>query len=326
MIHDLLLSYLSEKGSGKFDDLRDTWDWLGERDNDPAHRAWIVASDLSALGHIEISWAEDGPSTWCAAPPIVTMLPRSGGHALITGARTRKLYEPARDGVQGRPAVDSRGALLEVADELNLYVAELRGGYGLTTALVACETHRDAERLANGLGITYTYSVASQLSSLLPPLSAYEKLWDSGELPLGFEAEYFDTRTLDWIDASSTEQLGLYRARTWERYIHVLHGPSEGQWRRANREHAIFEVLRWEVQDVISYDHTTNQLTVPWHVGLPVLPNRAAVLSSGKLPEYKTSVKPAVGEVALAAYANVEFEVAEKISSSLNQNLLNIKT
>lgn len=320
MIHDLLLAYLSEKGRGTWGELRDTWDWLGP-DRDPADKAWIAAQDLSALGHIEVSWADDG-ITWCAAPPVVTMLPRSGGRALVTGARTRELYEPARDGVGGRPAVNSRGKLLEVAEQLELWVDELPGVSGPTTALVACETHHDAERLATELGITYTYSVASQLAALLPALSDYERLWESGKLPLGFDAERFDTRLLKWVPAISTADIGLYRARTWERVVHVLHGPVEDQWRRVSRQHAIFELLRWSDVTVMFYDDSTHELVVPWHVGLPVLQNRAAVLSSGCLARFKIWKKPDGGELVAAAYPNVDADVAEKIATSLKQELI----
>ena len=69
-----------------------------------------------------------------------------------------------------------------------------------TTLMVAVESHHDADALAERIGVRYTYSVAYQLASVLPPLSEYTKLWSKGELPRGFDAERFDIERLRWVD------------------------------------------------------------------------------------------------------------------------------
>ena len=86
---DLFLTFLSEKGQGRWDELKDAWSWLAGAAGEPDAQAWIAARDLEALGHIEVGW-EQGMA-WCAAPPLLTMIPRSGGRVFLTGARTRQL-------------------------------------------------------------------------------------------------------------------------------------------------------------------------------------------------------------------------------------------
>src|SRR5436309_2993325 len=86
-----LLLYVSEKGSGTWRDFKLACEWLRSREEDPPEAPPIAARILSALGHAEFEWGEE--ITWCAGPPVITMLPRSGGRALLAGARTRYLLK-----------------------------------------------------------------------------------------------------------------------------------------------------------------------------------------------------------------------------------------
>lgn len=315
MIHDKLLAYLSEKGRGTWAELRDAWDWLAPAD-DPALRASIVAQELSALGHIEVSWKPKGIE-WCAAPPVITMLPRSGGRSLVTGGRTRYLYARSGEGAAGESGQRS-GALVDAVNELELWLDPFRHARAPTTLMVAVESHRDAEALAERLGIRFNYSVAYQLALVLPPLSQYAKLWPRGELPRGFDVERFDPHRLHWSPTDDPTPHGLYRAKTFSEYVHVLHGPVG--WLSVSRDHAVYEVLRWAENPVIRYDSRTLELAVPYHAPLPGLHARAAVLSSGMLPDaehWKEGNRPIYCRV----YANVDPTVARLIASSLSQDL-----
>ena len=307
MSHDRLLTYLSELGHGTWDQLRDAWHWLLGETRDPADKAWIVAQDLSALGHLEMSWGDK--ATWCAAPPVLTMIPRSGGRALLTGARTRTLYEPGAG--SGAAAA---GRLFEAADNLGLYVDEWSAAAGPTTAMIACESAGDAERLADALGIAYTYSVADQLAGMLPPLDAYARLWRPGELPRGFDAERFDFDELAWYPTETTAESGLYRCRTWQTHVHAINSPMG--WRRVPREIGIYEVLRWERRRVLSYDADTLDLKVPVHARLPILHARAAIMCSGRLPRFMREDGSPV-----LVYVNVSANVAAGIAAALAQEL-----
>jgi hypothetical protein len=315
MIHDRLLGYLSEKGRGSWSELRDAWDWLAP-DHDRATSTSVVVHELSSLGHIEVSWNPDGIE-WCAAPPVITMIPRSGGRALLTGGRTRFLYEPATS-LRGKGRQHA-GALVDAVNDLNLWLDPFRQARGPTTLMVACESDRDAQELAYRLGIRFNYSVARQLAAILPPLPQYAKLWTHGELPRGFDFERFDVNRLRWLPADDSAPDGLYRAQTFSEHAHALHTPLG--WLRVTRDHAVYEVLRWEERAVLRYNVGTLELSVPFFAPLPGLHARAAVLSSGMLPETRERRAVSGRTILSRVYQNVDKEVAEQIASSLSQKL-----
>lgn len=294
--YDTLLRFLSERARGSWGELKEAFDWIWGPTEDPAERAWIAARDLAALGHIEIAWDEG--ASWCAAPPLITMLPRSGGRAFITGARTKYLAEQ----------LDS------VAEERDLWIDRCGSQRGPTTFLVACHRHQDAEGLAADLEIGYTYSVAEQLSALFPGLDRYMAMFpEGGELPAGFEAERFDPLTLRWEPTGDTGHRGLYRTRTFHGQVFALLDATS-RWRRVVREFAAYEVLRWEGRSVLSYSAPRAQLRVPVGAPLPALHARAVCICDGRLPRFERRN----GEDVLV-YDNVPPKVVERIASSLNQ-------
>jgi hypothetical protein len=307
MRFDRLLTYLSELGQGDWDELREAWRWIAGDSDDPADKAWIAAQDLSSLGHVEVAWGDE--VTWCAAPPVLTMIPRSGGRALLTGGRTRALYDPLHEG-------GPTGRLVEAVDELNLVIDEWPAPKGPTTVMVACESALDAQNLASALGIEYTFSVADQLAGVLPRLESYERFWEVGELPRGFDAERFDPQHIRWQPTEDAQPLGLYRCRTWQRHVHALHGPVG--WFRVPRELAVYEVLRWSEHTVIGYDSTSMELKVPVGARLPVLHNRTATLCSGRLARFVRE-----DGKGLLIYDNVSRVIADLIALSLGQRLEN---
>lgn len=307
MRHDMLLAYLSEKGEGDWDDLRNAWRWLTGETRDPADQAWVVAQDLSALGHIEVAWGEK--IQWCAAPPVLTMVPMSGGRALLTGGRTRHLYDPT-----GPRSERSSGTLMAAAEDLDLWVDEWRAADGPTTAMVACKSASDAETLAERLEVTFSHSVADQLSRMLPSLAAYQRHWSLGELPRGFDAEMFDVDTVRWVPAHDASSNGLYRCRTWQTYVHALRGPTG--WYRLPREQGIYEVLRWKERRVIEYNHESYELVLPVAARFPVLYARAAILCSGRLPRFFRR-----GGEPWLAHPNVTPDVARRVATALGQRM-----
>jgi hypothetical protein len=331
--YDFLLAFLSEKGEGSWQELKDTWAWIVGPADDPSGRAWIIARDLEALGHIEVAWNRG--LRWCAAPPLLTMIPRSGGRVFVTGARTRHLVDQ----------------LQQAAELRDLWIDECALQRGPTSIYVACQSHLDAEALAADLGVGYTYQVAEQISGLLPPLATYSRLSDERELPRGLELEVFDTHQLEWKETDRRDTPGLYRCRTYEGHLHGLLGAT-GKWQRTIKEIGVYEVLRWEERSVLVYSEEGETLTVPAEASLPALHGRAATLCSGRLPKYAQSkvqqtraqqarmrsaqaprtrrgsaarrpqlpTKVPTGRGTLT-YANVPLAIAEKIASSLSQTL-----
>ncbi len=269
-----------------------------------------------------MAWGET--VRWCAAAPIVTMLPRSGGRAFVTGARTRHVFTPGtelRDGAEDRRTTlrrgPSTGRLVEACERLDLWLDECEAADGPLTLLIACESHTDAEQLARELGIAYAYNVAEQIAGVLPPLEASAAHFRPGALPRGFEAEYFDVETVAWRPTATFDQRGLYRCRTYEGHVHAL---LDGAftWRRAVREFAVYEVLRWEHRPVITYSAADFELRVPAEAALPALHARAATLCSGRLP---VRLRDRDTGAYTLSFRNVPPGIAEQIASSLGQRL-----
>ena len=311
--YDLLLEWASEKGSGDWEALRAAWTWIQSveqvlRPDDPAGKAWIAGADLAALGHLEMAWG--GAAAWAVAPPVITMLPNSGGRALLTGARTRALYRP------GTLEREQTGAVAEIAETLDVWIDDVSMRTGPTSVLIACGKPEDAQRLADHCGIAFSYSVSDQLSAMLPALAACLPLWPPGALPQGFPVERFDPRELAWREYPGDEprEAGLYRARTYSQHVHVLVTPTLAHL-AAPREEAVFEVLRWSSLTVIEFDEASHELWVPVHCRLPLLHQRAAVLCSGRLPQFQRRQHDGL------RYVNVRPRVAERIANSLRQNL-----
>jgi hypothetical protein len=263
------------------------------------------------------------------------MIPRSGGRAFVTGARTRHFLASLRD------AAEARGVWI---DECGLQ-------HGPTSHYLACSSSSDVEELAAEVGASYTYQVAEQIAGLLPPLDSYSRLTDERELPRGLELEMFDTDTLTWLETEQRQRPGLYRCRTYEGHLHGLLDPLS-HWHRVIKEVGVYEVLRWEAKPVLVYNDADEELQVPADAALPALHARAATLCSGRLPRYsrppnaRTSA-PArsrssrstlhrlpsrgagKGRLAYAAsdrlgtlkYPNVPRAIAEKVAASLAQEL-----
>lgn len=291
--YDRLLEFVSEKGHGSWREFKDAFDFIFRASEDPAHKAWIKARDLSALGHLEIRWGED--TAWCATPPVLTMLPRSGGRGFITGARTRHFASLLRQEI----------------NERDLYLHDdLSGLKGPTPLLVAFNDSHEAEALAASLGIDYTYSVAEELAGMLSPLSTLIDLCNPRDLPIGFENEYLDPDVLHWVPTEKDSEPGLYRCKTYGRNEYRLHlgGTS---WRDVDPEIGTYEVLRWAGRCVLDYDDATWELTAPVRAPLPLLQDRAATLCSGQLARFDR------GDL---VYQNVPPRVVAAIRESLCQD------
>jgi hypothetical protein len=299
--YDLLLSWVSERGEGTWAEFKSVFDWLFGTSEDPAARAWIAARDLAALGHIDISWGTQ--MRWSAAPPVVTMLPRSGGRALITGSRTRWL----------------RSRLGQLANELDLYINEVAQKRAPSSLMLCCSSHEDAEAVAAALGIAYTYSVSEQLAAMLPPLNAWLEVSEPRALTLGFEAERLNVSDLFWYYVDDTDQPGLYRCRTFSGHEYALRDPLGG-WRQVVREIGVYEVLRWEQKtNELRYDESTGALRMAADAALPPLHGRAATLASGRLPDRWRK-----DNYEWLRHWNVPRTVAERIAESLGQRLVDI--
>src|SRR5215211_5024343 len=174
MTHDLLLEWMSERVQGSWSQLRSAHSWLFAAER----TGWrptpgFTARMLATLGHIEIDWAA---SRWAAAPPVLTILPSAGAHALLTGGRTRTLLDRLT------AALDDSQRLFRITHEQRL---------APSTIFIACQDERDIEDLARQLDVRYEYSVSDRLSQLLPDLDAYLQVARATPAARGYGVERF---------------------------------------------------------------------------------------------------------------------------------------
>jgi hypothetical protein len=297
MNNDLLLEWASERGSGSWQQFRDAQEWILNAESGDSWRPTpgFSARLLSTLGHIEVDWRG---AKWAVAPPLLTLLPAAGAHALLTGARTRALMERLR----------------EVSDVPSLYVSPLRQRMAPTALLIACEDETNIEALAGALGIDYEYSVSERLSHLLPELDSYLGLAVSMPAASGYGVTRLDVGDLSWIDVESDRSPGLYCYDAYGRPIYRLVVGSEeiydvdlamGVWAALSRWGE--NRLRYR-EDVVN-----GTLVVPLGAPLPTLHARTAALCSGLAPSRVG------GEL---WYRNVPYATAGRIARSLDQTLV----
>jgi hypothetical protein len=296
---DLLLEWASERAEGSWQQLRDAHEWIATA-YPPSSASWrptpgMTARRLTTLGHIEIDWQH---GHWAVAPPLLTILPSAGAHALLTGARTRTLVAQLTDAT---------------ADEPSLFVTYCPQRYAPTAILIACEDETNIESLAELLDIGYEFSVSDRLSALLPPLDSYLALASTTPAPSGYGVAQLDLHTLRWHDAESDRDPGLYRYDHYGRPTYRL--ITEQQTYDVDWAIGAWAALsRWG-ENKLQYreDAVNGTLLAPVGAPLPTLHARAAALCSGLAP----------GRISGADwYRNVPRHVAERIARSLDQTLV----
>jgi hypothetical protein len=320
-VHDRVLQWISEKGSGTLDEFKEAWDWLNQttdRDwfRDGARKAWMEISDLAALGHIEISWEDK--KEWAVAPPVLTMLPNSGCRALLAGARNLALVDPEAlaegTGESMLNAVIREGDFDAYAECLPQY----RGsGKGPSAIVVAADSPNEIRRLAEATGIGFSYSVSGELAAMFPSLSSYADMWQARPLPQGHSVEVFDADTIRWISCYDTEDLepGLYAVKlSWD-IVHILQ-IAPGISLDVSKEHGVYRRLSWEGRNVLEYSESARELWLPTRAPLPPMQAKAATLSSGMLPKYEKRHMDGI------VYVNITADLAERIALSLEQELI----
>lgn len=296
---DLLLTWASECGSGTWQQFRDAHQWIsaaypGPGDWEPS--AGYAARTLTTLAHLEIDWQN---GRWAAAPPVLTLLPSAGAHALLTGARTRTLTDHLRSVTDDDPA---------------LFVAECPQRHAPTALLIACEDETSIEMLAAELDVGYEFSVSERLSEMLPTLDSYLALARAMPAPSGYGVSRLQLSTLTWLDADSDRDPCLYRYDAFGRpRYRLVVGDAEvydvdlavGVWAALSR---------WGENRLIYTDDPVNgTLNVPTEAPLPTLHARSAALCSGLAPGRRDG---------FLAYRNVPRPVAERIARSLDQTLV----
>jgi hypothetical protein len=302
MNYDLLAEWVSEQGSGSLLSFRQAHDWLlsSAHGNDQTVTANHTAGTMAVLAHIEIDWVR---SRWCAAPPVLTILPFAGGRSLLTGARTRALL----------------GALDEETSEIatmNVMSAPYAQPQAPSAIYLVSESESDIEQLAIRLGISYEFSVADRLSRLLPSLTSNGTASPGGPLARGFQVDKLRVDGLEWLAVESVETPGLYRYNLYGRpdfrYVDLA-----GRSFAVDKATGTYLELSRNRHRVLAFreDGVNGTLIVPVRAPLPTLQARAAALCSGLAPTYDR-------RTLAMHFVNVPSSIAERIASSLEQTPL----
>jgi hypothetical protein len=298
--HELLLEWVSERGSGSWELFKDAHAWLfgaaaTEGDKMPPSRTMQA---LLMLGHLEMDWSARG---WAAAPPVLTLLPSAGARALLTGSRTRALVRALEQEALDDAAIDAITARYPQEAAPDAF-------------FIGASDERDIERLAAELGVAYEFSVSERLSQLLPSLDSYLACATEASPPRGYGIDRYNHITLRFSEAETDHEAGLYRYDVYGRPQFRLRSSEE--LRAVDMSIGIYAELRQRGTNCLEYDRAeiNGTLSVPVNAPLPVLHSRAAALCSGLMPSLDRSRWR-------LRYMNVPRPVAQRIARTLDQQL-----
>ena len=287
-IGDDLLRWVSEAGSGGWERLRDTCSYLTYK-HERNLRPWIVASELSQLGHIDIDW---GSRSWSVAPPALNLVPGLGLCVVLTGSRPHFVDE------RFDAATNSR----------EVYPFEVSQGHAPRAKFAKCASVEIAQRTAERFGSQLVVDPASQLLSALKPIDEVAAVLASP--PALDEAERFDTATLQW-KSEHRREAGLYRLDLHGRKAHRRLDQS-GTWWAADLPIGQFQELHGNPMPVLRWKRPQGEspayLEVRRELSLPLIAERAAVVSSGLLPKPSGDWR---------RYANVPESIARSLAALL---------
>ncbi len=297
MDYDLLLEWMSERGSGSWHHFRDAHAWLLTRGGQDAGAvpAARTLDHLSRLGHVESARAE---SRWAVAPPVVTVVPGASVHAVVVGSRTRPLQQALRDAIGDRQNLELVGRPQDEGPEI-LYVS--------------CNDERALEQLAGQVGAVYEHSVSERLSQLLPPLNDLLKSAAAPPPLSGYGVSRWDLDSRRFAPIRETEQPGLYRYEVYG--AHQYRFTADGQhFADVDLHTGRYAELHRLGRTALRYTpETINGLLIaPAWADLPILHARSAILCSGLLPRFDRDQH-------CLTYRNVPLMIASRIAESLGQ-------
>jgi hypothetical protein len=258
-------------------------------------RPWTLATELSALGHLDIDWKT---RSWSVSPPAINIVPGLGLCAVLTGSRP--FY------------VDRRFS--QATDDLDVYPFEVLQPPAPAARFAKCASVEVAERVAAGMSALFVVDPAGGLTDALRPVD--EEPIEAAPEPSLEEARRFDPATLRW-EADHGRRPGLYRLDLYGRPVH-RRLDEYGSWWAIDLAAGQFLVLRERDEPVIRWRSPTSdapaRLDVRREVSLPVLAERAATVCSGLTPQLEGNWH---------RYRNVPRDIAGRIAAALLQPLRN---
>lgn len=235
-----------------------------------------LVTSLESLAYIEVQRDSSQRLThWEVAASSIGGL--SDGSWLLAGLWDREMVSSAEQ------AVETYGGHIERVDEATHASRIIRGMGPIAVA-----------QLAADLEVVFRPAAADAISRVLPVISSVGQSLYREPMPDLHEGQFFDPTSASWLDVESAEHVGLFRSRN--RYLTQYIFRSEADV--ANGLGARVEVELGKHlaavqfgQHLVAYEPDSKTLSVPLGAGLPGIYGRAAVMSSGRLPDtdYRTS-------------------------------------
>jgi hypothetical protein len=287
---DYLLAWASETESGSWSDLRSAAGHLIGL-HAIRRRPWMFANQLVDLGHLDIDWEE---GLWSIARPCLALSHGMGFYAFLAGWRPPHLER----------------CLDAVAEDLGCTVRLVSQDHAPHAIYVGAEDAEQLHGLAEKLELPLVVCPAQGILDTLP--SDLIAVGRPASAPtLDDELRYFNPCTGEWQQTQSRDANGLYSFD--------LHGQrdfrfkTEQDWFHVDRAIGQLLVLQGR-EDIMGWhprnpdNRTPRVLTVPSGLSLPPLVERAAVASSGLLPQITESRR---------VFRNVTRRVAQGITQSV---------
>lgn len=295
--YDALLRWVSEQSSGSWGSFREAHDWLFARSQLRPPRAWVTASTLASLGHMEVDWDSQ---RWAASRPCLITLPAAGAIALLVGARPKELEHRFWRLADGEAPPE-------------LFASASDQARGPRALFLQYGAWQELERLGAALRVPILPRAAEVIGNHLPDTDTLiQQAPIAAPPPRTYEVEEFDVETLSWSQTTQGRSPSLlrYRVPGAERYL-LRDGPD---FRRVSREAGIWHVVGQAGRQLVRHigDTVNGDLSLPVATRLPMLQARAAVLSSGLVPGIVDG---------RLSFPNVPRPLALRIAGSIGQRL-----
>ena len=300
---DELLRWVSEVGSGSWEQLKQTSKYLMDR-HKLNRRDSVLGSNLSKLGHLEIDWLN---SRWAVVKPTINVIPGMGLIVVLTGSRPQ-IVEDKFESAAG----DSMDVFA-----LPLHFQSIENPH---SRMLKCASLAEAKDIAAKLGARVVVDPASRLAGSMKSLDKIQPVEATEPHKNEFEAiKVFNCAANSWQLISRLKSFkwtdGLFEAPGWGRPRFLIR--RDGRWYQLEKSHGLFmeyqRVGRTNVMQYKSQNETQpSYLYLDSDVVLPMLAERALVMCSGfaaKSINTKT------------AYINVPKDLAIYIANKLGQKI-----
>ncbi len=300
---EVLLTWMSETGSGDIASLRDRVSWLARSHNYTGfrHLAGRWLRDISALGHAEIDWAS---GRWAIAPATAVLLPECGGTVVLAGSRRS-------------------GLLRELGESFDAFSIDrpFSSDDSIPPPPSVFIRTESIQSLSAGLarqGVCYVGQAAYHIAARLPQIRLGNKTFaptrDNPAERLADGTEY------GTFVEGRPDGNGLCRFTINGRPDYFYQ--QDGDWYHTDHSTGILlemaergtSVMRWR-EERVSNGSALGTLFVDQGAPLPPLQTRALVLCSGEPPTFFSTAKT-------VKYQNVPSALADRVAKSVRQTVI----